>query len=426
MWALQKNCKVSDKVIDCVDCEKRYHAKCSDLSVDELIMIENGSNDWCCTNCKADCGLCSRAVLNGHKAVQCDGCELWIINECSFISEDDYENVLTTRCTWICPKCDFFNFSDSFFDDQLNLMTQNRFDPLSKDKNIGLSSKSSKETNPSNKTLDGLKLISININSIRGKKLDLLAFLEVHQPHVVAIQETKIDSSIATSELFPETCQYNIFRKDRNLHGGGVMLLIHKDSPHMPLSELENDSESVWAKIFANKTSHYVASWYRQPGGSSEEFQLFRDQLDHIRTKHKGNKLPSVHVLGDFNFKDIAWPDRLNKSGSLLSHSEGQMLIDAMNDHGLEQLVHFPTREKNTLDLILTSLPGQFQEIHSPDKLSDHDVISGTLKIHIPPKKKPRRKVFLYQKGNFELMREDASGFAKDNTSMVTQTIARF
>ena len=91
-------------------------------------------------------------------------------------------------------------------------MTQNRFDPLSKDKNVRLSSNSSKETNSSNKTLGGLKLTSININSIssiRGKKLDLLAFLEVHQPHVVAIQETKIDSSIATSELFPETCQYN-------------------------------------------------------------------------------------------------------------------------------------------------------------------------------------------------------------------------
>ena len=61
------------------------------------------------------------------------------------------------------------------------------------------------------------------------------------------------------------------------------------------------------------------------------------------------------------------------------------MLIDIMNDHGLEQLVHFPTREKNTLDLILTSLPGQFQEIHSPDKLSDHDVVSGTLKVYAPP-----------------------------------------
>ena len=111
------------------------------------------------------------------------------------------------------------------------------------------------------------------------------------------------------------------------------------------------------------------------PSGSSEEFQHFRDQLDHIKTKHKGHRLPSVHVLGEFNFKGIAWPDRLNKSGSVLSQSEGQMLIDVMNDHGLEQLVQFPTCEKNTLDLILTSPPRQFHEIHSPDKLSDHDVI---------------------------------------------------
>ena len=102
-------------------------------------------------------------------------------------------------------------------------------------------------------SLGGLKLISLNINSIRGKKLDLLAFLDLHNPHIVAIQETKIDSSIATLELFPETCPYNLFRKDRNLHGGGVILLIRKDIPHMPLSELENDSESVWVKVFATK-----------------------------------------------------------------------------------------------------------------------------------------------------------------------------
>ena len=168
---------------------------------------------------------------------------------------------------------------------------------------------------------------------------------------------------------------------------------------------------SQFLRSFLPTLSHYVASWYRQPGGSSEEFQLFPDQLDHIWTKHKGNKLPSVHVLGDFNFIDIAWPDRLNKSGSLLSQSEGQMLIDAMNDHGLEQLVLFPTREKNTLDLILTSLPGQFQEIHSPDKLSDHDVISGTLKIHIPTpppaqKKETSEEGVFVPKGKFRINEE--------------------
>ena len=85
-----------------------------------------------------------------------------------------------------------------------------------------------------------------------------------------------------------------------------------------------------------------------------------------------------------------------------------------MNDHGLGQTVHFPTREKNTLDLILTTLPGQFQDVHSPDKLSDHDIVSGTLKFSSPSIKKPQRKVYLYQKGDCESMRKDTLEFVKE------------
>ena len=188
------------------------------------------------------------------------------------------------------------------------------------------------------------------------------------------------------------------------------MLLVHKDISHMPITELENDSELIWVKVFAKKL---LILW--QVGIDrlvGLENSLITLRL--IKTHHKGKKLPSAHVLGDFNFKDIDWPDRLSKSGSTLSQSEGQILIDIMNDHGLEQMVHFPTREKNTLDLILTTLPGQFQDVHSPDKLSDHDIVSGTLKIFIPPIKKPRRKVYLYQKGDYESMRKDTLEFAKE------------
>ena len=98
------------------------------------------------------------------------------------------------------------------------------------------------------------------------------------------------------------------------------------------------------------------------------------------------------------------------------------MLIDIMNDHGLEQLIHFPTQEKNTLDLLLTSVPGQFQDIHSPDKLSDHDIVAGTLKVVIPPIKKPRRKVCLYHKGDYESIRKDAFEFAKEKYFKVLYT----
>ena len=221
----------------------------------------------------------------------------------------------------------------------------------------------------------------------------------------MAIQETKIDSSISTSELFPESCLYNVYRKDRTLDGGGVMLLIHKDISHMAITELENDSESVWVKVFANKTPHFVASWFRPPGGDLEKLEsqlaLLESQLEKIKDIHKGNKLPSVHILGDFNFSDIVWPDKLGKSGSPLSLSEGEKFIEILNDHHLEQLVHFPYREKKTLDLLITSLPSQFLDIQSPDRLSDHDIASGTLKIVIPPIKKPRRKVYRYQKGDY-------------------------
>ena len=85
-----------------------------------------------------------------------------------------------------------------------------------------------------------------------------------------------------------------------------------------------------------------------------------------------------------------------------------------MNDHGLERLVHFPSREKNTLDLIMTSLRAQFVDIHSSDRLSDHDIVSGTLKVVFPPIKKPPRKVHRYQKGDYEAVRAETRIFAKE------------
>ena len=70
----------------------------------------------------------------------------------------------------------------------------------------------------------------------------------------------------------------------------------------MPITELENDSESVWVKVFTNKTFHFVASWCQLPGRNlaelTSEIDLLRSQLQKIKCMHKGNKPPSVHVRG--------------------------------------------------------------------------------------------------------------------------------
>ena len=140
-----------------------------------------------------------------------------------------------------------------------------------------------------------------------------------------------------------------------------------------------------------NDFDHFVASWYRPthsdenltPLEDLEKFDtLFRDKLNKIRDNNKGNKPHSVHSLGDFNFGDIVWRNRHNKCGSSLSRIEGQILVDIINDHGFEQLVHFPTREKD-FGIDYHFFSDQFVDIHFLDCLSDPDIVSITLNIVI-------------------------------------------
>ena len=70
--------------------------------------------------------------------------------------------------------------------EQLNLDDKNRFNPLAK----GGETKSPSTSTIKNCFVSVLKFLSININSIRGKKFELLAYLDFHQPQIVAIQET--------------------------------------------------------------------------------------------------------------------------------------------------------------------------------------------------------------------------------------------
>ena len=115
MPPLQKNIAMQRIRSSNARTEKRFHESCANFGDDELLKLESRNGSWLCTNCKADYGLYSGAVLKDHKAVQCDNCEIWVHNGCSFITESQYEILQNTNCTWICPKCEFFNYSKFFF-----------------------------------------------------------------------------------------------------------------------------------------------------------------------------------------------------------------------------------------------------------------------------------------------------------------------
>ena len=99
----------------------------------------------------------------------------------------------------------------------------------------------------------------------------------------------------------------------------------------------------------------------------------------------------------------------------MLSQSEEQVSIDILNDHGLEQLIHFPTLKENTLELIITPTSGQFQDIHSPDKLSDHEIVAGNRKNFHPSQDANLGGRFTcIKKGDYNSMRKDPLNFANE------------
>ena len=102
-----------------------------------------------------------------------------------------------------------------------------RFEPLVKKANTYINPPCSNKPT----SINGLKFAVLILTVLEEKKLELVAFLDFYKPDIVAIQETKIDETISSEELFPASCPYNDYRKDRNLHGGGVMLLINKEPP---------------------------------------------------------------------------------------------------------------------------------------------------------------------------------------------------
>merc|ERR1711911_162159 len=104
-----------------------------------------------------------------------------------------------------------------------------------------------------------------------------------------------------------------------------------------------------------------------------------------------GNDHPSYLVM--------LFPQKIHKEGRQLYPSEGKALLNMMDDHSLNQIVHMPTRDTNTLDLIITSTPDEFYNVYSPYKFSDHSAIQCTMKAKVSQAKGSKINIKKYNQG---------------------------
>ena len=87
------------------------------------------------------------------------------------------------------------------------------------------------------------------------------------------------------------------------------------------------------------------------------------------------------------------------------------------------------------MDLLLTSLPGQFQDTHSPDKLRDHDIVAEILKVAIPsPPSPPNSRDFYryinsqkeYNQGILPLKRRGGTGITASEIEQAEEFNGQF
>ena len=323
--------------------------------------------------------------------------------DCLGMSTAVYEPLEATDVSWYCCNCGIPNFHSSLFNeteiDHSSLChTGGLHTPSNADhsqlchtgglhtpdnaEHTTLSSEvffgeplstSSPTSNPkaaiSNKKT---RVLCINFQSMRPKREAFWSLLESSDPDIVLASETWLSPGVHEGEVLPPNYSFAA-RKDRQKSAHGGVAIITKSSIDASEIPLDTDSEIVAASIPTTYTSKpiIVCSLYRP---TDNNIDYTRDMCSTIRDLHTRFKDNIIWIVGDSNLPDINW-----KSDSIEGHNYpatiNQDYLDLVSDIGSQQIIDFPTRQQNILDIFITNRPSLICKSTSLPGLSDHDVV---------------------------------------------------
>lgn len=186
--------------------------------------------------------------------------------------------------------------------------------------------------------LNSLIVICWNANGVRGKILELRNFVKIHNPDIICLQETHLNSSSKLS--IPG---YIILRSDRlTRRGGGTAICIKNSIEHhlLQLNTVSFEHTSIALKI---KGGHFVtvSSIYKPP----------LSKINTIELSNLTKLNDSFFICGDFNAKHPSW-----NQGS--SNQDGTVLFNFAQNNFFQIIAPYtPTRvtqqHQSTIDLAL-------------------------------------------------------------------------
>jgi hypothetical protein len=227
-----------------------------------------------------------------------------------------------------------------------------------------------------------------------------------HKPNIIAITEfkDKCNKDVNIQEF--SIPGYLLYCNDISSLSRGVLLYVDNslESSEISIDSLYNEFIIVKIKG-ANGVYLTVCNVYRSPNSSYENDIKLSELINKLCSDIKGDIL----FVGDFNLGDIDWANYTAPNSNLSS----QLLIKALRDNLLMQLIDTPTRARGTdiphiLDLVIVNNSFVESVKHlAPLGKSDHVVldIACNFNTNVPEVKHKLN----FSKGNYEDLRNSCN-----------------
>ncbi|XP_015122714.1 uncharacterized protein LOC107045093 [Diachasma alloeum] len=229
--------------------------------------------------------------------------------------------------------------------------------------------------------LEGLRVCHLNVNSLRAHIERVRLFLESRPPfHVIAMSKTKLCPPIDDDVVSLEG--YRLFRRDRNMRGGGVALFINNCFRVTVLAS----SSHVWTKrpgfpeyLFCEISCHgvfpvFVAVVYRPPHAPFFQGNDFIPSLQGFLQDYS-----SKVILGDFNADQLS-----------MSNPDTALVRSLYSDFSLSLVPHGATYHTHGsdswLDLCLIDHDDTLLSYWKTEApfVDGHDLITATIQAILP------------------------------------------
>ena len=183
---------------------------------------------------------------------------------------------------------------------------------------------------------------------------------------------------------------------------GGVFVACSESLVSSSLETGDTSCELVACQIcLANNPTLIICSMYRSPSSNDQYLDNLCNQLETIIKSHPNS---AIWLSGDLNLPDINWCDNC-VDGHNYHLNTNHIFLDFLNNNGLTQIVDFPTRGTNTLDIFITNRPSLIDMCIPIDGISDHEAILTKSSVRVQLCHPAKRPIYLWSKTDFNEIR---------------------